>query len=169
MASSETLWLQLLHGFMMPPILASGRLQIQELARLQVTPSEHGREPSEVRIGSDPLTPVFDPQGGVRCVRNPFAAHSVHQARFAEDRPMSGTGPQDGTPGLFGQRIEKGFWIDQFPVTHQEFCRFLNEKGNQKEGGAEWYDLKYSRIERAKGGSFRVKKGCERHPVVGVT
>ncbi|MFN7922241.1 MAG: SUMF1/EgtB/PvdO family nonheme iron enzyme [Bryobacteraceae bacterium] len=64
--------------------------------------------------------------------------------------------------------IEQGFWVDRFPVTNEQFCRFLNDKGNQTEGGKQWLEPLWTKIRRAKGG-FRVKSTDERHPVTGVT
>jgi len=64
--------------------------------------------------------------------------------------------------------VEKAFWIDRFPVTNAEFCRFLNERGNQKEGGVEWIDLKSSRISGKKG-RYSVQSGYENHPVICVS
>jgi hypothetical protein len=52
-------------------------------------------------------------------------------------------------PFIFGTKvvtINEGFWIDRFPVTNAQFCRFLNERGNQQEGGVEWLDVDRSRI-----------------------
>ena len=34
--------------------------------------------------------------------------------------------------------LEQGFWMDRHPVTNEEFCKFLNERGDRSEGGAEW-------------------------------
>jgi formylglycine-generating enzyme required for sulfatase activity len=80
-------------------------------------------------------------------------------------------------PFLFGQEsennlrvaaIERGFWIDRFPVTNEEFCRFLNDQGNQKEGGTTWLDPDRSRIKKD-GGTFAVSRNYQRHPVTGVS
>ena len=38
-------------------------------------------------------------------------------------------------------RLKKGFFIDRYPVTNVQFCTFLNERGNQVEGGKEWLNL----------------------------
>jgi formylglycine-generating enzyme required for sulfatase activity len=63
--------------------------------------------------------------------------------------------------------LETGFWIDLFPVTNQEFCRFLNEQGNREEGGVEWLAMDLSRIQTGAAG-FSVKSGYDLHPVTGV-
>jgi len=70
--------------------------------------------------------------------------------------------------------LKEGFFIDKYPVTNAQFCAFLNERGNQQEGGKEWIDLEGScedercRI-RKDGDSFAVESGFEEHPVVCVT
>jgi formylglycine-generating enzyme required for sulfatase activity len=68
----------------------------------------------------------------------------------------------------------EAFWIDHFPVTNAEFCRFLNECGNQEEEGVEWVDLQRAyekekcRIFGRKG-RFAVELGYENHPVIYVS
>ena len=64
--------------------------------------------------------------------------------------------------------VERGFWIDRFPVTNEQFCRFLNECGNKKEGGAEWLDHDRSRIKKQRRG-FVVQGAYQQHPVTGVS
>ena len=56
--------------------------------------------------------------------------------------------------------IEEGFWIDRFPVTNEQFLKFLEECGNKEEGGVEWLAHERSNIE---------KSGYENHPVTGVS
>jgi len=62
------------------------------------------------------------------------------------------------------------FYIDQTEVTNAEFCRFLNDKGNQEEGGVTWLELDsdYCLIERS-GGQFVPKSGYADHPVIEVS
>jgi Sulfatase-modifying factor enzyme 1/SIR2-like domain/NACHT domain len=66
--------------------------------------------------------------------------------------------------------INQGFWIDRFPVTNEQYCRFLNRRRNRKEGASRWLDVQSSRIRRKWFGLlFVVKRGYERHPVTGVS
>jgi formylglycine-generating enzyme required for sulfatase activity len=62
------------------------------------------------------------------------------------------------------------FWVDKTEVTNTQFAAFLNERGNQKEGGATWMDLndETSLIENA-GGAYRPKSGYDSHPVIEVS
>ena len=66
------------------------------------------------------------------------------------------------------------YYIGKYEVTNEEYAAFLNEKGNQKEGGAEWINLEGSyknercRIQK-KGGKFVVESGYEKHPVIYVS
>ncbi len=63
-----------------------------------------------------------------------------------------------------------GFYMDQYEVTNEAYCLFLNEKGNQKEGGYLWLNTQGDFVEIQKvGDRFEVKTGFEQHPVVGVT
>ena len=70
--------------------------------------------------------------------------------------------------------LKKGFFIDKYPVTNTQFCAFLNERGNQQEGGMELINLERSyqnercRI-RKDGDRFAMGPGFEDHPVVYVT
>ena len=70
--------------------------------------------------------------------------------------------------------VNEAFWIDRFPVTNEQFCRFLNECGNREEGGAEWinlqgaYEKEKCRISGRKG-RFAVERGYENHPVIYVS
>jgi formylglycine-generating enzyme required for sulfatase activity len=74
-------------------------------------------------------------------------------------------------PFIFGTNvatINEGFWIDRFPVTNAQFCRFLNERGNHEEEGVKWLDVDRSRIKQSQG-RFSVAKEYENHPVVCVS
>jgi serine/threonine-protein kinase len=77
-------------------------------------------------------------------------------------------------PFIFGDgsgrevTLDHGIWIDRYPVTNSQFCRFLDEKGNREESGVEWVALERSRI-RTDGLRFATEPGYEDHPVVGVS
>jgi formylglycine-generating enzyme required for sulfatase activity len=63
-----------------------------------------------------------------------------------------------------------GFWIDKHEVTNAQFVAFLNEKGNQEEGGTTWLELDsgYCLIEKSSE-EFRPKSGYADHPAVEVS
>jgi formylglycine-generating enzyme required for sulfatase activity len=63
-----------------------------------------------------------------------------------------------------------GFWIDKYEVTNAQFAAFLNEEGNQEEGGVTWLELDsdHCLIEES-GGEFQPKSGYADHPVVDVS
>ena len=71
-------------------------------------------------------------------------------------------------------RSSEGFRIDRFPVTNAQFCRFLNDCGNRKEGGVEWIEIQGAfrkekcRISERKG-RFSVEREYENHPVIYVS
>ena len=66
------------------------------------------------------------------------------------------------------------FKMGKYEVTNEEFVSFLNEKGNQEEGGNTWVDLAgdfngvVCGIEQIKD-QFQVKKGLEKHPMIYVS
>lgn len=68
----------------------------------------------------------------------------------------------------------RDFYIGRYEVTNAEYCRFLNEKGNQSEGGADWINLEgrfndeKCRISK-NGNLFTVDTGYENHPVIYVS
>lgn len=71
----------------------------------------------------------------------------------------------------------RGFYIDKHEITNAEVCRFLNEMGNQEEGGAKWLDISAtgdvwyyegSKIVESNG-QYRPKEGYENYPVTHIS
>ncbi len=62
------------------------------------------------------------------------------------------------------------FWIDRKEVSNAQFATFLNEMGNQTEGGVTWLDAADTdaRIEQVDG-AFRPQAGFADHPVTEVS
>ncbi len=61
--------------------------------------------------------------------------------------------------------LRKSFFIDKYEVTNAKYCKFLNEMGNQKEGGSYWLDeSSYPNI-LFEDGKYVVRKGYENYPV----
>ncbi len=62
------------------------------------------------------------------------------------------------------------FWIDQYEITNAQYAAFLNDQGNQVEGGAAWMsiDNPHSLIELAND-TYQPKAGYAEHPVIEVT
>ena len=62
------------------------------------------------------------------------------------------------------------FAISKTEITNLQYCKFLNEKGNQTEGTTTWLDLYDEDCQIIKTrGKFYPKKGKENYPVVEVT
>jgi formylglycine-generating enzyme required for sulfatase activity len=62
------------------------------------------------------------------------------------------------------------FWIDQTEVTNAQFATFLNEEGNQGEGGVEWLEEESSYVLiESRDGVYQPKAGFEAHPVIEVS
>jgi formylglycine-generating enzyme required for sulfatase activity len=112
-----------------------------------------------------------------------FVHHLVAPGHRYETRVEDGMVYVPAGPFIYGAEsesnlcvgmIRESFWIDRFPVTNAQFCRLLNECGNQKEGGTEWIDLEgvyekeRCRISGRKG-RFAVQRGYENHPVIFVS
>ena len=112
-----------------------------------------------------------------------FVHHLVAPKHRYETRLEDGMVYVPAGPFVFGAEqysnlcvstVSEAFWIDRFPVTNEQFCGFLNECGNRKEGGAEWINLQGSyekekcRISGRKG-RFAVERGYENHPVIYVS
>ena len=66
--------------------------------------------------------------------------------------------------------VLEGFWMDEHEVTNQQFAAFLNQQGNQEEGGATWLDSdnKESKL-RLAGDLWEPETYYADHPVVHVT
>ncbi len=62
------------------------------------------------------------------------------------------------------------FVMSKTEVTNEQYCKFLNAKGNQSEGGATWLDIADDdcKIEK-NGGTYYPKSGYANHPVIEVT
>lgn len=63
----------------------------------------------------------------------------------------------------------KSFALDTHPVTNEQFVRFLEEMGGEKDGNNhDMIRLRDARIKRA-AGKLSIESGYSKHPVVGVT
>ncbi len=84
-----------------------------------------------------------------------------------------GSNDYDNEKPIHTVKVDK-FYMCETEVTNEQFCKFLNEKGNQTEGGVEWINLSGSygsekcRIYKS-GSRFAVESGYEEHPVIYVS
>lgn len=62
------------------------------------------------------------------------------------------------------------FWLDQTEVTNDQFALFLNENGNQEEGGVLWLDAndRDNRVEKIDG-LWRTENGYADHPIIEIS
>ncbi|MBW1939165.1 MAG: SUMF1/EgtB/PvdO family nonheme iron enzyme [Deltaproteobacteria bacterium] len=116
-----------------------------------------------------------------------FVSELIDPSVYEKVEPPEGVTVPDGMvyipPGQFimgekdsiknGIRIaslNKGFFIDKYPVTNARFCAFLNERGNRQKRGYEWIDVQGSyenkrcRIKKD-GDRFVAESGFEDYPV----
>ena len=93
----------------------------------------------------------------------------IQPGTFSMGSPPSEPG-RDDDERQHTVRITKPFYMAATEVTNNQFCAFLNEQGNKKEGDEYWLDISDDdcRIEKH-GGRFRSESGYGDHPVVEVT
>lgn len=66
--------------------------------------------------------------------------------------------------------FEEPFWIGAYEVTNSQFAAFLNQAGNQTEGGTAWLDADDEDVRiRQSGDSWAVLDGYQNHPVIEVS
>ena len=65
------------------------------------------------------------------------------------------------------------FSMSKYEITNRQYCAFLNERGNQSEGGVEWIRLEGTYVDKCRisreSDRFVVESGYEDHPVVYVS
>ena len=61
------------------------------------------------------------------------------------------------------------YWIGETEVTCMQYAKFLNEEGNQAEGGVTWCHVGQPLNIVESGGRYNPKAGYETHPVVSVS
>ncbi len=62
------------------------------------------------------------------------------------------------------------YWLAKYEVTNSQYAQFLNEKGNQIEGGVAWFDADSAQAKIVyQNGVWQAKSGWEKHPVTGVS
>jgi hypothetical protein len=117
-------------------------------------------------------------QAIVRFVHYLVAPKYPYQQRLEDGMVHVPAGPfisgAESDSSLRVSTVAEPLWIDRFPVTNAQFCRFLNDCGNRKKGGSGWinpqsaYGKEKCRISFRKG-RFTVEWGYENHPVIYVS
>ena len=114
----------------------------------------------------------------VRFVHHLVAPKQRYQQRLEGGMVYIPAGPfifgSESGSNLCVSMVGEPFWIDRFPVTNAQFCRFLNECGSRKEKRKGWIKLRGGyRKEKCRiswqEGRFSVERGYENHPVIDVS
>ncbi|MBN2379396.1 SUMF1/EgtB/PvdO family nonheme iron enzyme [candidate division WOR-3 bacterium] len=61
------------------------------------------------------------------------------------------------------------YYLDRYEVTNAEYCKFLNEMGNQKEDGSYWFDESSCPDILKEDGKYIVRKGRDSYPITRVS
>ncbi len=120
------------------------------------TPLPTGFEPV---TRNDDWTPVIEELGGVEMALVPAGCFMMgSQSGESDERPVHEV------------CFEEPFWIDVYEMTNARFAAFLNEVGNQTEGGATWFDADSEHaLIRESGGTWTPLEGYASYPVTEVT
>jgi len=113
---------------------------------------------------TDTLTPSATPSPTV--TQSPPAGMELIPAGSFQ---MGSTGHGTGQEPVHTVNLS-AFYMDTYEVTNAQFAAFLNEQGNQNEGGVTWLDAadEDARIHQS-GGSWSADSGYANHPVIEVT
>ncbi len=139
-------------------------------------------EPTPTLTNTPTTAPIQEPTSTIE----PTLAPGAPQTRSADDMVMvyvpggtfqmgSDESDSDADSDEFPQHpvTLDDFWIDQTEVTNAQFAAFLNDQGNQTEGGVTWLELEDVEdenclIEQVEG-QYQPKSGYTDHPVIEVS
>jgi len=139
----------------------------------------------DMHINLDAGPPITIYQGKIKEVRMRIGYESVVIVPVTTPTPVSATDDMvliaDGEflmGSNYGDHNETpihkvylaAFYIDKYEVTNLQFSQFLNEKGNQEEGGVAWLDTSDEDcLIEYRNGKYQPKSGYENHPVIEVS
>lgn len=137
----------------------------------------NGRHAAEARQCVRDLAPAAETKPEKPKPQQPSDTRAAYEPETVEVR--GGTFSMGGTEGDNDEKpvhqvSVSTFWMAKYETTNAQFCAFLNEKGNQTEGGVEWIDLSGSYEDEKcriylSGQTYRVQSGYENHPVLYVS
>lgn len=149
--------------YMAPPSLVEKK-DLAEATAIPMTPTEHSVLSSMTK--RDPVVTEYQPEQQEAHVIEPIDNEMVVIAGGHYMRGSS-EGHRDEAPC---HQIElNSYAIDTHPVTNEQFCRFLEYMGGEKDQNYnDLIRLKESRVTRTSG-KLSIESGYAKHPVVGVT
>ncbi len=139
----------------------------------------------DIHINLDAGPPISIYQGKIKEVRMRIGYEPVVIVPVTTPTPVSATddmvlipdgeflmgsnyGHIDETP--IHKTYLDAFHIDKYEVTNLQFSQFLNEKGNQEEGGIAWLDTSDEDcLIEYRNGKYQPRSGYENHPVIEVS
>ena len=140
-------------------------------------------EDIQIDLDAGPSVDIY--QGKVKEIRMRVGYDPVLFVPVSAPAPVSSTNDMVLIPGgeflmgsNYGHADEKpahevyldAYYIDKYEVTNEQFSQFLNDRGNQEEGGVAWLHMAdgHSLVEY-RSGEYKPKLGYENHPVIEVS
>lgn len=139
---------------------------LKEATPPPITPPQEDNKVINTMLYRDPVVTEYQPEPEIKTNIEPLQTEMV-VIPPGEYIRGSNEGNRDETPKH--KIMIDGFAIDIHPVTNEQFVRFLEYMGGEKDQNYnDIIRLKESRINRS-GGRLSIESGYGKHPVVGVT
>lgn len=140
-------------------------LQILDMVRREITQTSSARDATPtIRPATD--EPVIHQPGETRV--SPVDGMTLVYIPPGWFEMGSSSGNPDEAP-VHAVSLD-GYWIDRTEVTNIMFANFLNQAGNQMEGGIAWLDISEPSVWLSdRGGTWQALSGKDSHPIVGVS
>lgn len=153
-----------------PPSLENSvvveKKDVSEATPQPMTPTEGYSSGVNTMLKRDPVVTKYEPSHAEKVVMEPLQTEMVI-IPAGEYLRGSNEGNRDESPR---HKVQvRSFAVDVHPVTNEQFMRFLEYMGGEKD--QQYNDiirLKESRVNRT-GGRLSIESGYAKHPVVGVT
>jgi formylglycine-generating enzyme required for sulfatase activity len=147
------------------PVQPVPTITFQEIQPAKLTPTPTSSPGAPLERPADGMQMVLVPEGEFRMGWEPENSLALCR-QFFDGCDLSWFIPEQPVHSV----SLDAFWIDRSEVTNAMYAVFLNEVGNQDEGGNSWLDIFASgRHIRAVSGIWEAEDGFDHHPVIDVT